>query len=214
MTREIPLSRLEYGSNVRTEKDEDIKALAKSIEKHDILQPLVVRPKGNKYEIICGHRRYKALCLVGGDIPVPCIIRDDINTESEILKVQLEENIQRKQMSALELVEAFERMKKESKTKLTNIQIAKMLNKEVSWVSNQYFAVNNIEKVYGKQGKEIVRKKKYAAGKIIADLQRMKREESKINKSGYTVEQLGSTITIRCESKDVADSVIKKIKKL
>ena len=128
--------------------------------------------------------------------------------------MQLEENIQRKQMSALELVEAFERMKKESKTKLTNIQIAKMLNKEVSWVSNQYFAVNNIEKVYGKQGKEIVRKKKYAAGKIIADLQRMKREESKINKSGYTVEQLGSTITIRCESKDVADSVIKKIKKL
>lgn len=214
MTREIPLSRLEYGSNVRTGKDEDIKKLAQSIEEHDILQPLVVRPKGSKFEIICGHRRYRALCLVGGDILVPCIIRDDINSESEILKVQLEENIQRKQMSALELVEAFERMKKESKTKLTNIQIAKMLNKDVSWVSNQYFAVNSIEKVYGKKGKEIVRKKKYAAGKIIADLQRKKREESKINKKGYTVDLYGSTITIRCETKEVADSLLNKIKKI
>ena len=214
MTREIPLSRLEYGSNVRTEKDEDIKALAKSIEEHDILQPLVVRPKGNKYEIICGHRRYKALCLVGGDIPVPCIIRDDINTESEILKVQLEENIQRKQMSALELVEAFERMKKESKTKLSNTTIAKMLNKEVSWVNNQYFAVNNIEKVYGKKGKEIVRKKKYAAGKIIADLQRKQKEESKIIKTGFTIERMTRVITIRCETKEVADFVVSELGKI
>ena len=214
MTREIPLSRLEYGSNVRTEKDEDIKALAQSIEEHDILQPLVVRPKGNKFEIICGHRRYKALCLVGGDILVPCIVRDDINSESEILKVQLEENIQRKQMSALELVEAFERMKKDSKTKLTNTQIAKMLNKEVSWINNQYFAVANIEKVYGNKGKEIVRTKKYSAGKIIADYQRKKREDSKINKSGFIIEQGATTIIIKCETKEIAGSLVNKIKKM
>lgn len=59
MTREIPLSKILYGTNVRSELDEDIMELAKSIEEHDILQPLVVRAKGNKYEVICGHRRLK-----------------------------------------------------------------------------------------------------------------------------------------------------------
>ena len=213
MTREIPISRIDYGHNIRTEHDDDIRELAKSIEEHDVLQPLVVRPKGNRYEVICGHRRYKALQLVGGDIPVPCIIRDDI-ADSDILKVQIEENIHRKQMSALELVEAFEQMKKQGKIKLTNEAIAKKLNKNVSWVSNQYYAVKNIEKVYGGNGRNFVKKNKIGAGKIIADLQKKKREKTKVEKAGFSVEHLGTTITIKCEAKDVVDYVLGELKKI
>lgn len=213
MTREIPLSKILYGTNVRSELDEDIMELAKSIEDHDILQPLVVRPKGNKYEVICGHRRFRALQLVGGDIAVPCIIRDDIS-DSDLLRVQLEENIQRKQMSAIELVDAFEKMKEQSKRKLTNEQIAAMLNKNLNWVANQYYAVKNIEKVYGDNGKDYVQKNKIGAGKIIADLQKKRREATKVKKNGFSVEHLGTTITIKCDSKDMAAYVLSELKKI
>ena len=213
MTREIPISRIDYGRNIRTERDDDIRELAKSIEEHDILQPLVVRPKGNRYEVICGHRRYKALQLVGGDITVPCIVRDDI-ADSDILKVQLEENIQRKQMSAIELVDAFEQMKKQSKVKLTNEAIARKLNKNVTWVLNQYYAVKNIEKVYGDNGRAFVEKNKIGAGKIMADLQKKKRKDSALKKDGFTVEHIGTTITIKCDSKEILDHVIDELKKI
>lgn len=213
MTREIPLSKILYGTNVRSELDEDIMELAKSIEDHDILQPLVVRPKGNKYEVICGHRRFRALQLVGGDIAVPCIIRDDIS-DSDLLRVQLEENIQRKQMSAIELVDAFEKMKEQSKRKLTNEQIAAMLNKNLTWVSNQYYAVKNIEKVYGDNGKDYVQKNKIGAGKIIADLQKKRREATKVKKNGFSVEHIGKTVTVKCDSSEIAAYVLSELKKI
>lgn len=213
MTREIPISRIDYGRNIRTERDDDIRELAKSIEEHDILQPLVVRPKGNRYEVICGHRRYKALQLVGGDIRVPCIVREDI-ADGDVLKVQIEENTQRKQMSAIELVEAFEQMKRQSRTRLTNEAIARKLHKNVTWVLNQYYAVKNIEKVYGDNGRAYVEKNKIGAGKIIADLQKKKREETKIEKTGFTVEHIGTTITIKCDSKDVTEYVLGELKKI
>lgn len=213
MTREIPISKILYGTNIRSERDEDIRELAKSIEEHDILQPLVVRPMGNKYEVICGHRRLKALQLVGGDITVPCIIREDI-PDSEVIKVQLEENIQRKQMSALELVEAFEAIKAKSRVKLTNEKLASMLNKNVTWVLNQYVAVRNIEKVYGDKGKEFVQKNKIGAGKIIADMQKKKRELTKSIHNGFSIEHLGKTITIKCESIEKVNHVLEELKKI
>lgn len=213
MTREIPLSKILYGTNVRSKLDEDIMELAKSIEEHDILQPLVVRAKGNKYEVICGHRRLKALQLVGGDITVPCIIRDDIS-DSDLLRVQLEENIQRKQMSAIELVDAFEKMKKQSKRKVTNEQIAAMLNKNLTWVSNQYYAVKNIEKVYGDNGKDYVQKNKIGAGKIIADLQKKRREATSVRKDGFVVEHIGKTVTVKCDSSEIAAYVLSELKKI
>lgn len=213
MTREIPISKILYGTNIRSERDEDIRELAKSIEEHDILQPLVVRPKGNKYEVICGHRRLKALQLVGDDILVPCIIRDDI-PETDVIRVQLEENIQRKQMSALELVEAFEAIKAKSRVKLTNEKLASMLNKNVAWVLNQYVAVRNIEKVYGDKGKEFVQKNKIGAGKIIADLQKKRREATAVRKDGFVVEHIGKTVTVKCDSSEIAEYVVSELKKI
>lgn len=214
MTREIPISKIDYGTNIRSERDEDIMELAKSIKTHDVLQPLVVRPKGSRYEIICGHRRYRALQLVGGDIFVPCIVRDDID-DSDIIKVQLEENIQRKQMSALELVDAFEKMKAQYKgRKLTNEMIAKMLNKNVTWVINQYYAVKNIENVYGDNGRAYVEENKIGAGKILADLQKKKREQTKIERQGFTVEYLGTIIKIKCNSKETTEYVLGELKKI
>lgn len=213
MIREIPISRIDYGFNIRSESDKDIRELARSIERNDVLQPLVVRKKSDRYEVICGHRRFRALQLVGGDITVPCIIRDDIS-DSDLLRVQLEENIQRKQMSAIELVDAFEKMKEQSKRKLTNEQIAAMLNKNLNWVANQYYAVKNIEKVYGDNGKDYVHKHKIGAGKIISALQKQKREATAVRKDGFVVEHIGKTVTVKCDSSEIAEYVVSELKKI
>lgn len=213
MVREIPISKIDYGTNVRMERDADIYSLAKSIEEHDVLQPLVVRPKGNRYEVVCGHRRYKALKLDGFDILVPCIVRTDITNE-DIIKVQLEENIQRKQMSALELTEAFDKMKAQSAKRLTDNDIARMLNVSPAWVYQQYQAVRKINETYGANGKAYVRKKGLSAGKILGDLQKKRREKSAVKKKNFVITHTGNTITIKCDNSDVTNYVLSELKKI
>ena len=80
--------------------DEDaLNELAKSIRQHGIIQPLVLRKVGNKYEIIAGERRYKA-SFIAGLTKVPAVVIDLNDNESA--EVAIVENIQRKNLSALE----------------------------------------------------------------------------------------------------------------
>ena len=212
MSREILLSKIDYGMNVRVENDKDIKELAKSIEEHDVLQPLVVRPKaGGRYEVVCGHRRYRALQTIGGDVFVPCEVRADIKDE-DILKIQLEENIQRKQMSAFELMEAIERLRARSEKKLTASDIGKMLNKSQQWVAGLQYAVNHAEEVYGKSGLSKAKREKYTMGKIISDMRKKREEKTKFEGAGFCGSALGNSIRIKCESKADADALVSYIK--
>lgn len=214
MSREIPLSKIDYGRNVRVEADNDIKELARSIDEHDVLNPLLVRPtKNGRFEVICGHRRYRALQLVanGGDIFVPCEVRADIE-EKDLLKVQLEENIQRKQMSAFELMEAIEQIKAQSEKKLTAADIGKMLNKSQQWVAGLQYAVRHAEETYGKSGLKKAKREKYTMGKIIGDMQKKRAEETKFEGSGFSGSLLGNTIKIKCERKADADVLLSYIK--
>ena len=211
MTREIPISRIDYGVNVRREKDEDIRELADSIEAFDVLQPLVVRPTGdNRYEVICGHRRLKALKKVGGDIRVPCILREDIE-DKDVLQVQLEENIQRRQMNAEELVAAFDEIKRQHGGRMTNQELADMLHKNKSWVDLQYFALNTARKMYGGDAQRRIQKENLSAGQITGRYRKLRRKETSVKKKGYTVEHVGRIITIKCESYAVLCSLLKKL---
>lgn len=211
MTREIPISRIDYCVNVRREKDEDIQELADSIEKYDVLQPLVVRPTGNgRYEVLCGHRRLKALKMVGGDITVPCIIREDIE-DQDVLLVQLEENIQRKPMSAAELIVVFDEIKRQYGGKLTNKALAEMLHRKEAWVMTQYFAMNTAQKMYGENTEKRVLDENLTAGRILSRYRTLKRKSTQKKKRGYTVEHSGRIITIHCESMAVLFDLLKKL---
>ena len=82
--------------------DEDaLNELAKSIRQHGIIQPLVLRKIGDKYEIIAGERRYKA-AYIAGLTKVPAVIIDLNDNESA--EVAIVENIQRKNLSPIEEV--------------------------------------------------------------------------------------------------------------
>jgi len=99
--KEIPIEDLlEPQTPVRLNaEDDEIKELAESINTIGLLEPLVVRPEGSKYRVVCGHRRLLACKLIGMD-KIPCIITD--KTEDEDLDQMLAENISRKDMSPIE----------------------------------------------------------------------------------------------------------------
>lgn len=116
--------------------------LANSIRQHGIIQPLVVRKLGDKYEIIAGERRYKAAVLVGLK-KVPVIVMDiDDNKSAEIAIV---ENIQRKEMTALEEAKAFKKLL--DKGYLTQDQLAIRMGKSQPLIANKLRLLNLDEEV-------------------------------------------------------------------
>ncbi|MEW9874015.1 ParB/RepB/Spo0J family partition protein [Arthrobacter sp. HS15c] len=86
--------------------------LANSISEQGILQPLVVAPylephEGELFIIIAGHRRHAGAKLANVDA-LPCVIRDDINTEPRQLEAMIVENTQRTDLTVLEEAEGYQ----------------------------------------------------------------------------------------------------------
>lgn len=73
--------------------------LADSIKQVGLLEPIIVRPRGDQYEVVVGERRYRAAQQAGLDM-VPVIVRD--YTDDQVMELNLIENIQREDLSAVE----------------------------------------------------------------------------------------------------------------
>ncbi len=84
-----------------------LKELAVSIKEHGVIQPIIVRRANGKYEIIAGERRYKASALAGAT-KIPSIIRD--LDDKEAAKVALLENLQRKNLNAIEEARTYQKI--------------------------------------------------------------------------------------------------------
>ena len=78
-----------------------LESLAGSIRQHGILQPLVVRPRDDTYEVVCGERRLRA-ARVAGLSSVPCVVRDCTDHEADRLSIL--ENLQRENLDRFEEV--------------------------------------------------------------------------------------------------------------
>ena len=81
-------------------------ALVNSIREHGLLQPILIRPFGQRFEIVAGHRRFQA-CRSLRWRSMPCRIREF--SDKQAYELQLTENIQRKSMDPIEEAEAFRR---------------------------------------------------------------------------------------------------------
>src|SRR5947208_861495 len=80
-------------TNPRRRIDEQsIESLAESIRTQGILEPLIVRNGDEKYEIVCGERRYRA-ARVASLTELPCLVRE--LTDEEVLDIQIHENLHR-----------------------------------------------------------------------------------------------------------------------
>ena len=86
--------------------DSDFSMLVGSIREHGLIQPILIRPLGNVFEIVAGHRRFQACRTLRWRF-VPARIRELSNKQA--FEMQLTENIQRKSMDPIEEAEAFRR---------------------------------------------------------------------------------------------------------
>lgn len=91
----------------KTINESELRELADSIKQVGVLQPVLVRPKGKKLEIVCGERRYRASVLAGTGT-IPAIVRE--LSDDEALEVAIIENLQRQSVSPIEEATAYKRL--------------------------------------------------------------------------------------------------------
>lgn len=116
--------------------EKELNELANSIIKYGVIQPIVLRNIGDKYEIIAGERRYKASCLAGLK-KVPAIINNtDDNTSAEIA---LLENLQRKNLSVIEEAHSYKKLMDRG---FTQEEIASKLGVSQSSIANKMRLLN------------------------------------------------------------------------
>ena len=116
----------------RTEfEPEALQALADSIKEKGVLQPLLVRKVGDKYELIAGERRWRA-SKQAGLTEVPVVIKD--LSDKEVLETALVENILRENLSAIEEAEGFQRLINEFSH--TQEALAQIIGKSRSHIAN------------------------------------------------------------------------------
>lgn len=112
--------------------DERIEELSQTIRTHGLIQPIVVRKKGDRYELIAGERRWRAAKKLGMKT-IPAIIRE--LSDSHAASVALIENLQRESLTAIEEAIAYQQLIEIHH--LTQESLAQRLGKGQSTIANK-----------------------------------------------------------------------------
>jgi ParB/RepB/Spo0J family partition protein len=141
---EIPLIQLSPSStNPRKYFSEvELESLALSIKEKGVLQPIIVRPDADGYEIVCGERRFRAAMKAGLETMV-CRVQE--LTDDEVLDLQIIENLQRRDVSPLEEAAGFHNLMN-GKKKLKVKDIAIRVGKSEVYVYNRLLLMNLSER--------------------------------------------------------------------
>ncbi len=130
---QLPIEKLEINKNQpRKEFDsEKLAELSASIQQSGILQPLLVSPRGEKYLIVAGERRYRAALAIGLT-EVPVIIKEV--SDDEVLELALIENIQREDLLPIEEARAYYTLTE--RLNISRTDLASRVGKSRAHVSN------------------------------------------------------------------------------
>ncbi|MDZ7860470.1 MAG: ParB/RepB/Spo0J family partition protein [Candidatus Krumholzibacteriota bacterium] len=112
-------------------RKDELEKLASSIAENGMLQPIVVRRKGKRYQVVVGERRLRASEIAGKEL-IPCLVRD-INDEDS-LKLALLENLQREDLNPLEEAGGYQSLVRE--LGLSANEIGRIVGKSRSAVTN------------------------------------------------------------------------------
>jgi ParB family chromosome partitioning protein len=131
--RELPMTSLKPNPyQPRTTMDEtQLDELVASIQASGLLQPVVVRPKGNGYELIAGERRWRAASRLGW-AKIPAVIKDV--DDQTLLTLALIENLQRDNLSPIDEAAGYQRLG--SEFNLPQSEIARMVGRNRATVAN------------------------------------------------------------------------------
>lgn len=112
--------------------DEELKELSDSIKQHGVIQPIIVRKVGDKYEIIAGERRFRASRLAG-KTTIPALVRDI--DDREAAKIALLENLQRSNLTSIEEAKTYQTILKIDN--ITQEELAVSLGKSQGTIANK-----------------------------------------------------------------------------
>ena len=137
----------------RTQFDQEkLKELASSIKREGVVQPIIVSPSGDNYQLVAGERRWWAAKMAELK-EIPALVRRV--TDREMFEISLIENIQREDLNPIEEAQAFQRLMK--KFNLTQEELADHLGKTRSTVANILRLINLPEEI-----------KEFVSGKLIS----------------------------------------------
>ena len=172
--------------------EKSLNELSESIKEHGIIQPLIVRPLNDKYEIIAGERRYKAATMAG--LTTVPILVTNLN-DSKSAEVAIVENIQRKNLNPIEEAKSYKRIL-DRKFK-TQEELSKVLGINQSTISNKLRLLTLTKDV-----QEALSKDKIS--------ERHARSLLKVQNESKQIELLTKTINNKLTVKDL-DEEIKKL---
>lgn len=112
--------------------EEEIQGLAKSIKENGLINPITLREKNGKYQIISGERRFRALKFLNAD-KVPALVLKNI-ADSKMLELTLVENIQRADLNAIEIARSYKKLIYDLNIKQE--ELANRVGKSRSTISN------------------------------------------------------------------------------
>ena len=166
-------------------REEALDELARSIQASGIIQPLVVRPIGSRFQLIAGERRWRA-AQRAALTKVPVIVRQV--SDELALEMTLVENIQREDLNAMEAARAFERLMDEAQ--LTQEAVAERTGKDRATVANSIRLLKLEPKI-----QEWIEEGKLTAGHgrallAVADAQLRMRYAQRAARGGLTVRQI------------------------
>jgi ParB family chromosome partitioning protein len=132
-TNEVPLGLIDPGTfQPRTVFDEvKLEELAKSIRANGVVQPVLLRRKGDRFELIAGERRWRAAQLAGLS-KIPAVVRNV--SDDSVLEIALIENIQREDLNPIEEARAFKKLIET--LGLTQETVAERVGRDRSYVTN------------------------------------------------------------------------------
>jgi ParB family chromosome partitioning protein len=131
--REVPVSNvLPNPFQPRTQISEaELGELTASIEASGLLQPVIVRPRNGKYELIAGERRWRAVQRLGWS-KIPAVVKDV--DDQTLLTLALIENLQRDDLNPIDEAGGYHRLSEEFE--LSQAEIARLLGRDRSTVAN------------------------------------------------------------------------------
>ena len=133
MLRELPIGSVRPNPRQPREHfdEEALNSLTASIKELGVLQPVLVRPVGDEYELVAGERRWRAAKRAGLQA-IPAIVRD--TTDDASLEQALVENLHREDLNALEEAAAYQQLLEDFK--LTHEELAARVGKSRAAISN------------------------------------------------------------------------------
>jgi ParB family chromosome partitioning protein len=183
-------------------REEALEELARSIKASGIIQPLVIRPMGGRFQLIAGERRWRA-AQRAGLTKVSAIVRQV--SDELALEMTLVENIQREDLNAIETARAFDRLMEEFQ--LTQEMVAERTGKDRATVANAVRLLKLEPTI-----QEWIEEGKLTAGHgrallAVVDAQLRMRYANRASRGGLTVRQIERLAARRARSGSPAASL-------